>query len=170
MKTFITTIALVLFAISSFSADVLTQIGVGSLLQDGSKPDIAYIAAFNIPTYETGDYFGNTRFMTEISFVYSNREFSGNSEIECLRTIETAEIPIYSWFKEDIVTSQFYVGVGSGIWEFIDSDGGNATKAAIRVNFGYFIKSFSINAGCDVVRQSGPDIYFLNTSIKLLGI
>jgi len=157
IKTFILALVAVAFLCSAPQAlEVVSQLGVGPMLQKGMPTEMGYIVGFNIPTASKEGVYEVT---TEITYLYADKTASGYEEVEVIRTALTTKL---------ILPKNWFVKAGAGFWNFVNTDGDDDEHGIMTLGFGYTRFSIEFSAACDLVRMPGPDIYFPSVSIKLL--
>lgn len=167
----ITVISLIAFLISLPGNLVIGQeIGgeylggqVGSLMQEGTKSGLAWAVIGKLSTNKVPVI---REVMTKIegSFVNADKPHDSTAEFYALRFMSV---------KQFRLSDLFYVGLGYGYWQIIDTDGPDDGHFAGRFEIG--VKSFNLIGstfeayiGSDVVKQSGPDLFYLHVSVIII--
>ncbi len=136
---------------------------VGSILQDGNKSGLAWAVIGNLST-DRVPLVREVMTKVEGSFINADRPYKATAELYALRFMSVKQFRLSDWF---------YVGLGYGYWQMINTDGPDDGHFAGRIEFG--IKSFNLLGstfeaylGSDVVKQSGPDMFYLHASVIII--
>ncbi len=154
---FIGFILILLFANAS-ALDFTAHGGSGMIMQSGSNPEFGYFVGGNVNVLKVDSV--KFQEFVEVTYLYSDRMYDGN-ELQVARTMAVT--------RKGIISS-FYVDLGAGFWNFVNTKGEDVSPGAFRLNFGYQIWGLDFNLGCDVLRLEGPDIYFPNFNVKFLSL
>lgn len=131
--------------------------GIG--LQKGVDADFMYAGGFDVPVVTRES---NYQILTEVTYLYSDRTIDEVSEVEAMRTVVSG--------RKFIDSSAFYIGLGGGAWNTLNTGGENKTLPMFNANFGIMAAGFDFHLGCDFVRMAGPDIYFLNLGVRIINL
>ncbi len=166
-----TVIALIAFLISLPATPVIGQeIGsnylggqVGSILQQGTKSGLAWAVIGNLST-DRVPLIREVMTKVEGSFINADRPYKATAELYALRLMSV---------KQFRLSDLFYVGLGYGYWQMIDTDGPDDGHFAGRFEFGVksfdlFGTTFEAYLGSDLVKQSGPDMFYLHASVIII--
>jgi hypothetical protein len=138
--------------------DVVSSVDLGMLAQNGTNPIFAYAIGAKVPTVNKDTY----TLSTIVTYFYTDRVYSAENveEIEVIRVLALYERNVY----KDV-----YIGLGSGLWTFINSDGSNSDYISFCGKTGITAFGLDIAIGCDIVHANkAPDLYFPHVSISIL--
>ena len=135
---------------------------IGWILQDGTKSTLAWAAIGRLSTNKV-PLVREVMTKVEGSLINSDRAYKTAAELYALRFMSV---------KQFRLSELFYVGFGYGYWHIIDTDGPDNGHFAGRIELG--IKSFNllgssleVYIGSDVVKQSGPDLFYPHLSLSI---
>ena len=139
--------------------DAIGQLGGGALLQDGYSGKFALTTGFETPVVGRGE--GSREVILSVSYLYADRTFEEANEVQAVITMTTTR----QFFGD------FFVGIGGGLWNIVDTEGQDDKPGVLRGEFGYQVFGINIRAGCDVVLLQGePDIYYPSVSVLMLSL
>jgi len=150
---------LLLFAVvpSSMAMDALASFGSGVLLQSGYAGEICYAAGVDVPTITPAS--ANYRVLTIADVLYSDRPFGAGTEIQAIRIMTTG-------FKT-LPFMPISLGLGSGIYTFLDNTGENSINGVIRCGLAYEVAGMQLFGGGDILPMSGPDMYVVGLQLTI---
>jgi len=146
---------------SSNALEAVTKTGAVSLAQEGTETELGFAVGINIPL--ASDSAKTIAVGNETDILYVEKEMGEMKELTIIRTflVTTKQLPY-----------NLHVKIGTGGWKFINTDGDDIDKFALRFGVGWKSPVWGIVAdlGLDVVKAKGPDMYAPSLTITLLGL
>lgn len=140
------------------AADGLASFGYGLILEKGQTTESGYAVGLDLPFVTKKN---NYELVTEITYLYSDKNFESNNDLEAYRA--------YVIGRKQIIGEYLTVGFGTGGWNITDSDGENFMVAGYNIQIGGTFK-VEYTLGLDIMRKEGTDLYYPYIQIRLLSL
>ena len=124
-------------------------------MQSGHDSKLGYDVGINIKIADAGRGWTIRNLTTGF-----HSEWEEGSELEIVRNMTVTQKSI--WFKsvDSVMVWDFHVGLGSGVWEFLNNAGENETHQAYEFEIGGFYKGVTFDVGVNAIRMPGADMYY----------
>lgn len=155
-------VASLMLASQAFVAEVTPMGSAGALLQHDTPGQFGFCVGGDVPlvTRTTrGDIV--YQIVQGTDYFYADRDFAGNlNEIQAIRTFTSYERYVYQFW---------YVGIGGGMWAFVNAEGSDLIYPSYRIKTGLQFSGFDFSIGCDIIQINGAsDIYYPNVNLNIL--
>ena len=157
----ITLFVILLMPINVFSANSNPQIDFGLLIQDGYAPAFCYGGTVTFPIMpltREPDQVERHYLGVQPEIMYVERD---GVEMYIGKSFILYERPIFTVFSVP-----FNMGIGTGIYVDMKSDGNDESKRADKLMFGVQAEHFNISLIAEHAAQEGPDMFVVGLSIR----
>ena len=161
MKKWIAILIIVLmasFTSQSMALDIGIGAGTGYMLQKSENAAFSYNGTFDIPIVTKTD--SSYAIYTYVDYLYADRENDDETitEFSVLRTMFMYERNIYKTLN---------LGLGTGMWKFIESEGADNEYPALRLKIAACLWGVQGSITGDIVRvNNASDIYHVALNIN----
>ena len=160
MKTLLVTLMLCVFVFvgSSNAFDAVFGTSAGKIIQNGEHPTWSY--GFDVSAPVVSDSTKNYKIVTSFEVFYADRALEDLSEIEGLKVMTTG--------KKSFFDIPVFINLGTGFWRFTNTAGENKESGCYRIGLSAELFGLDIFGLCDIVPQTGADLYNPVIGFKLL--
>jgi hypothetical protein len=167
MKKLLLVIAILILVPIQFSiaqdANNVVGVQVGAFVQKGHSPAVAYALGTDISVEEV-PLLNKLFSKAETSMLYSDRPQPDDATTE-IYGIRVFSVKQYAFYKDVL-----YGGIGGGAYYLTNTDGGDKTYVAGRIEIGAKIKDMvEVYVGGDIIDvRGGNDLFFPHFSVSFV--
>lgn len=148
-----------MFASSAQALDAGMSAAGGMLIQNGEKPVPGYTVGVELPIVTKADSSYTVYTITDYTYIDRIAQDATINELSIIRSMFMYERNVYK---------SLVLGLGTGIWKVINSNGEDMEHVALRLKIG--VKFFGIETflAQEVVRINGKnDMYYSTVNLNL---